>query len=252
MVAVLTGSNHFQRAMRTAWNDGVPNLCRKALRYLRDEREIDIAVRMDAKRLREKAARHPSARGIFIDCGSNLGQGYSYFVRRYPLAQFDFVLVEPNPHCLPALRSIVRGHEKQVRLIEAAACTYEGSTLLFGTSGGGNETSDAATIVPYLAPDPDHIERVSGIEVRTFSLSDLLMGKRDDYGAVAVKLDIEGAEYAVLEDLIERGLAPSIDALYVEFHSRYICEPARSRYARRERAIQEKLAGQGVNFRLWK
>ena len=38
-------------------------------------------------------------KGLFIDCGSNLGQGFTFFEQYFPLKIFDYILVEPNPFC---------------------------------------------------------------------------------------------------------------------------------------------------------
>ena len=38
-------------------------------------------------------------KGLFIDCGSNLGQGFTFFEQYFPLKTFDYILVEPNPFC---------------------------------------------------------------------------------------------------------------------------------------------------------
>ena len=46
-------------------------------------------------------------KGLFIDCGSNLGQGFSFFEQYFPLKTFDYILVEPNPFCKEELIKII-------------------------------------------------------------------------------------------------------------------------------------------------
>ena len=44
--------------------------------------ELDVGAAIDARRALAKiAAAGPGARGLFIDCGSNLGQGYKQFAQ---------------------------------------------------------------------------------------------------------------------------------------------------------------------------
>lgn len=250
-MALLTGSHHIERAWHTMLHQGVPELLRKTASYLREERNIDRDVRADARCLIRKAAGHRSRRGLFIDCGSNTGQAFSYFVRRFPLERFDFALIEPNPHCMPFLRQIADRHE-EIELIEGAAGTAEGRTsLILRSEAEKGKTSDAATIMPHF-PGSSGAFVGAPVEVRTFSFGEFLGRQFERYGAIALKLDIEGAEYAVLEDLLQRDLLSRVDALYVEFHAHTMSDAVRGGYLARERAIIASLEKRDVAYRLWR
>jgi hypothetical protein len=87
--------------------------------------------------------------------------------------------------------------------------------------------------------------------VETFSLSDLIMAKRAAYDAVVMKMDVEGAEYEILEDVIEKGVHRKLDAVYVEFHSQYMTGSERADRRSVEKKIQNSFSRANVVFRRW-
>jgi hypothetical protein len=68
---------------------------------------------------------------------------------------------------------------------------------------------------------------------------------------VAVKMDIEGAEYAVLEELVHDGTITLVSELMVEFHTQQFDQKLRPRYARREANIREALSRFPVQILDW-
>lgn len=71
--------------------------------------------------------------------------------------------------------------------------------------------------------DGDHVFRYKTYEIEAVSLRDFLekLTETQKMGKVAIKLDIEGAEFDVLDDLFASPIISSIDELYVEFHERF-------------------------------
>lgn len=212
---------------------------------------LAVQLRRDARQVRA-AVRADGGRGLFIDCGSNLGQGFRHFRGHFPPDAFDYVLVEPNPFCVERLRHLSAELGGAIELIPAAASTAEGEARFYGLtedarggySEGGSIVRDHATA--WYAPDASR-----ATVVPTFSFADLLERMRGRYRGIAIKMDIEGAECEVLEDVIARGLHRAIAVLYVEFHSQYMTEPSRSVYAGREAAIARAFAAAGVPLRRW-
>lgn len=195
------------------------------------------------------AAAGSGARGLFIDCGSNLGQGFGEFVRHYPLSHFDYVLVEPNPNCLPALRRLQAERGGCIELLPQAAGISTGSVKFFGLEH--DATSQGASMLKehnnlYYAAD-----EAQALEVPTFSLSDLIRERAPRYAVTVLKLDIEGGEYEVLPHLIGENVHRALSAAYIEFHSHYMAEPQRTRYRLLEDGIRARLSTDGVRYRIW-
>lgn len=214
--------------------------------------QLEQVVSADAAVARAKLNAGPRHRGLFIDCGSNLGQGFNYFRRFYPLEDYDHILIEPNPNCLPALRELCAGLPGNIRIIEQAAGTGVGEVKFFGLAeGNADPTSQGGSTMKdhnsrYYAADEN-----KAITVKTFSLADLIAGEHPKYGSTILKLDIEGGEYEVLEDLVAKGIHRNLDFSYVEFHSQYMAEPRSSQYRAKEQELMQRFAADGVAFRQW-
>jgi len=218
---------------------------------------MDTAVTVDAARVLAKLdAAGPGKRGLFIDCGSNLGQGFGQFAKHYPLQRFDYILIEPNPNCLPELKRQAQMRMERLgnsgarlEILEQAAGTRVGTVKFFGlehdpTSQGGSMLKDHNN--RYYEANEER-----ALEVPTFSLAGLIQQRAPLYGAVALKLDIEGGEYEVLPHLISEGAHRLLDSAYIEFHSQYMAEPEHTRYQLLEDGIQARLHRDGVPYRIW-
>ena len=191
--------------------------------------------------------------GLFIDCGSNIGQAFKFFKDYYPLNLCDYVLIEPNPFCLPLLMKIREDIGEKIEIIPAAAAAHNGTTKFYGlVEDKRGSLSDGGSILQihnslfYMA------DAQKALTVRTFSLSDFIKAKiKQGYSYITLKLDIEGSEYEVLEDLIMHNLHRHLAAMYVEFHSRYMSDCYRKRYEKIELRLLTKLREDGVRFTLW-
>jgi len=204
------------------------------------------------RQLKPSPDRRPA---LFIDCGSNVGQGISYFLDFFPPSHFDYVLVEPNPHCAAVLRTSVLPMlpSSQARIIEAAAAARDGEARLYGlVEDERGETSQGASIFSQHNSAFYRADEGAALVVKSFSFSHFLNESAAAYDTIAVKMDIEGAEYEVLESMLKDGTAELVSILCVEFHSRYMREPERTRYERLERQLLAELASRGGKVHLWK
>jgi FkbM family methyltransferase len=133
-----------------------------------------------------------------VDLGANTGYALAYLAAHFPQARF--IAFEPHPRLLRALyRNIqLNGLEGRVRVHPAAATTRTGELSLT------DEESEST-----LAKRPG----VRTIEVMGEDLFDALAGVQVDL----LKMDIEGAEYPLLDD--PRFVALKPRAIVMEWHS---------------------------------
>lgn len=193
-------------------------------------------------------------RGLFIDCGSNVGQGFTQFEHHFPLDHFDFIMIEPNPHCIPHLQALIRlrNADDRIQLKEAAASTHNQTLQFFGINDGGNgELSQGASTLRSHNSTRYIADESKAINVAAFSLSDLLYEKATRYRTIILKMDIEGAECEVLEQMLDQGTAQLLRKLYVEFHAKYLVEPDASITRAREKAIVRRLQKIPVPLSRW-
>ena len=128
------------------------------------------------------------APAAIVDCGAHIGTFTLLAKRRFPRAAIT--AFEPNPRNAGFLRRHAKINGlRQVRVEQAAVSDAEGTARFdFGTGSGTG-----------------HLSSHGAIEVRTLRLDDFCAAN----GIVprAVKIDVEGAEAAVLE-----GFAATVDA----------------------------------------
>ena len=193
-------------------------------------------------------------KGLFIDCGSNLGQGFTFFERYFPLKTFDYILVEPNPFCEEELIKKInqKKQEGSIDLIFEAASTSEGTTKFYGlVEGNRGKTNEAASALRESASSWYTVSEEDAITVDTFSLADFIRDQASFYKIIVVKMDIEGAEYDVLDHLIKKGVHKKIATIFTEFHSQYMTEPDKTIYENREKAIIQSFKNDKIPFHLW-
>ena len=182
-------------------------------------------------------------RGLFLDCGSNIGQGFEFFRKYYPNRLYDYILFEPNPHCFQVLKDKYFVLAKDgVQLKNVAVGTEDGEVNFYGLeSEKGGIYAVGGTVLPehnsrlYSTPSYASI-KVSSLDFSNFILDTL---QKNDYAVVILKLDIEGGEYPVLDALISNNLISRFNTIYVEFHSQYMSSEFASEYRKREKAFLE-------------
>jgi FkbM family methyltransferase len=138
-----------------------------------------------------------------IDCGSNVGLSVLFFKSLYPDAKIT--AFEPDPEAFDVLsKNIEQNSLKDVVAHQCALTDYDG-TIEFHKPAAG--TGDLTMSVDA--------ERMSGttISVPAKRLAPFLCDRVD-----LLKIDIEGAEEAVLKDLYKSGVLPNINQMHLEYH----------------------------------
>ena len=143
----------------------------------------------------------------FLDCGAHDGRSVETFKARTPdWREFEIHCFEPNPIFRDGLRALAR-----VTFHEAAVWVEVGSKPLYQHLEGKLKASSLLSCKQDLnLSDPIMVFCVDfGSWVKRHF-------QRDDY--IVVKMDIEGAEYRVLSQMIADGSIGYVNELYVEFH----------------------------------
>ncbi|MBL8490174.1 MAG: FkbM family methyltransferase [Rhodocyclaceae bacterium] len=145
----------------------------------------------------------PSSAQRIIDCGSNIGMSILYFKTRYPGARI--LGFEPHPTVFAALERNVRTNGlTDVRIRQAALSDKPGTVEFFLHEGGEGALNMGMFGFPGEA---------KSLTVEAETLSSHLEEETD-----LLKLDIEGAETSVLEDLASHGLLRRIRRIVCEYH----------------------------------
>ena len=135
-----------------------------------------------------------------LDCGSNIGAASLFFKRAYPGARITAYEADPAL-CAMTRRNLDRNGAGDVEVVQAALWTSNGS-VTFRAEGADSGMIDG------LAGAID----ARGVTVPALRLRDVLERDRVDF----MKLDIEGAECAVLEDC--EPVLDRVNAMIMDLH----------------------------------
>jgi len=126
---------------------------------------------------------------------------------------WEIFAFEANPNLIPQIPK-----KPNTTILNKAIWTHDGTVEFYlaedtlGSSVLGNKKTG------NLAKTPTKVDSVDFGQWLKNNFS------RDDY--IFVKLDIEGAEYDVLENMLKDGTIVLVDRLYVEFHNVKVNVPA--------------------------
>jgi FkbM family methyltransferase len=154
---------------------------------------------------------------IFIDGGARIGESLDLLLnKRDDLLGCDVYLFECNPNHLKVLHKISENNLNYNFIVRNEAIWDENSFLDFYTAidKWGDEGNT------LISDKKENLDRDNPIKVKTIKFSDFISQfDIDDY--IVLKLDIEGAEYNVLWDLINTNEIIKINELHVEFHDHF-------------------------------
>ena len=177
---------------------------------------------------------------IFIDCGGHDGCSVRFFRKNYDKnEEFDIISLEPNPNFSKCYDDF-----KKHEFYEAAAWIKDEELSLY--LGKSRYTGSSSVIKDK---DDFKINKNNPLTVKAVSLERLLREKTSEDDLIFLKMDIEGAEYEVLESLFETGLIRRIDRLFIEWHSTKLKK--RKEYTTREKDLKRKLKQINLTPELW-
>jgi FkbM family methyltransferase len=139
-----------------------------------------------------------------IDCGSNIGASLAYFYSRDPKSRITAFEGDEGNFRYLAANCKINSWTADIHCLALDRTDGEKTWYTFGDAGtlrSGFRTEFSAD-APAMAR-----------QVRTVPLSRYIDGRVD-----LLKLDIEGAEHAVIQDLVESGKIGSIDRIVMEYH----------------------------------
>jgi FkbM family methyltransferase len=146
-----------------------------------------------------------------IDCGANIGKYTAALAKTGALVH----AFEPDPACFRALTTKFSTNPN-VKLHQKAVSTCDGLTKLFMHKGRDKESVIGSASSSLLA-SKSNVDNDSFVDVETIELSAFVA----KLGHVSLmKMDIEGFEIEVLNDMLDKGTLSLIDQTFVELHDR--------------------------------
>jgi FkbM family methyltransferase len=151
---------------------------------------------------------------LMIDCGLGLDISFPVaFLKRFPDARV--IGVEPNPRALHFCRA---NCPQGMTILDRAIWTSSDQTVTFHLPRPLSQLPGGADgISGSLDPSHGYVAGGEQIQTRTIDLLRILSDVRSEECAI-LKLDIEGAEYELLQALCAGGEIRRAHQILVEFH----------------------------------
>jgi len=180
---------------------------------------------------------------IFLDCGAWKGNSISYFLETFENAKdYQIYAFECNTDIVSKLRNNIRKNNiDNVNIIEKALWDSDGVRTF---KVGVNKYSESSSLLQskrIIRHNKSNDMRVECINFSNWIKTNL---KKDDY--IICKLNIEGAEYRVLNKLIGDKTIDYINELHVAWHWKKV------RYSEEQHNILvSQLERRRLKYQIW-
>lgn len=173
-------------------------------------------------------------KNIFLNCGAHKGESTKFWLEKYGrIKEWEIHSFEANP-------ALWDGLEKtDGTLYKSAVWIYDGVIDLYR----GKYSAGSTVMQNKISAELDYTKPVQ-IPCIDFSRWVKENFSRDDF--IAVKMDIEGAEFEVIPHLIKTEAIQWIDEMYVEFHPNKISDVTTTK----SRELEDKLSKM-VSLYIW-
>lgn len=194
-------------------------------------------------------------KNIFIDCGTHFGEGLDFFINELKIDdKWEIHSFEANPKTYNHFSD----KEKYKNLncfFYNKAVSDKNDTVVFNREtpngypeefmmGGGSSFMPIEEWNPWGTFKEGYCDSV---EVESFDLSEFVNNLQGDN--IFCKMDIEGAEFQVLEKMIENQTILKIKEIWIEFHEEFFKNP--DPYRIRKSFILNKLNESGIKYHEW-
>lgn len=179
----------------------------------------------------------------FIDLGAYQAdtiKEFNNWIQLYDKpGEYDIYAFEPNP--VLENQNIINAKKNNYIFKPWAAWTHDGHILL---AVDGTKTPMGSTVMPSKSAIWD---RFPHVQVKCFNFSQWLAAKFSEGDEVIVKMDIEGAEFPILEQMLKEDTIRIPSYLFVEFHANKVKDYTTDDTNNLVNRIIEK----GGNIKLW-
>lgn len=179
---------------------------------------------------------------LAFDCGANQG----VVTARLAATGAHVIAYEPDPWAFAQL-STRFADTANVTLVQAALAR-EAGTVTLHRAGNFDDNPSGASVKSTILDGGRSVDDSTGIDVPCLAFSAEIAGRLGDRAEVCfVKMDIEGAELEILEDLVERDAFGQIRCLVAETHERKF-KSLRGRFKALRDTVRARYPAKRVNL----
>ena len=191
-------------------------------------------------------------RKIFLDCGSNLGQGFTKISQENNMnEEWEFYLFEPNFECCQILKESIKFPKLEIYQ-KAVSDNYGFSDLFIEFCPTESKWVGGATHIntgEYIKPSyiKDEYFKKSEYQIETIDLSDFIKKNFSFEDHIVLKLDIEGSEFNILKKMIQDKTLDYVNKIYIEWHDHFFS----GNQFNEKNYILEKINEKNINYNIW-
>jgi FkbM family methyltransferase len=161
--------------------------------------------------------RRTQPRRIFVDCGSNTCQILAERIERG--LETEFFAFEPQPELAGYAEEIRRRHPATpIHFFNKAVWVQDGTIDFYLATEWGPNYRGGSTVLTGHLKNAAKVDYSQPLAVECVDFSRWIMRNFTERDHLVVKMDIEGAEYPVLEKMVAEGTIDYVSELIVEFH----------------------------------
>lgn len=165
--------------------------------------------------LRRRARRRP--RKVFVDCGSNTCKVLSERIERG--TETEFFAFEPQPELASCVEEVRRRYPgTPIHFCDKAVWVHGGTMDFYLATEWGPNHRGGSTLLEGHVKNAAKVDYSRPIAVGCIDFSRWIRRNFSRRDHLVVKMDIEGAEYPVLEKMVADGTIDYVAELIVEFH----------------------------------
>jgi len=193
---------------------------------------------------------------IFFDCGTHYGEGLRQFSDMFQMnEEWKIHTFEANPVTYEVFKNRRLPHlGSNVMAYNYAVTTYDGEIDMYIESPDTEirDTGQGSSIVAKEKWNPQNgilKFREDLVPVPCIDLSKFLELHSSEDDFIVMKLDVEGAEYDILDKMLEDMTLHRISHLFVEFHAKYFTNLEEMQ--QRELNLVNRIKNEGINLHHW-
>ena len=167
---------------------------------------------------------------LVIDCGANIGMALIFFKKLYPNSRI--IAFEPDKRTFEKLKKNVEINKlKNIKLFNKAVMNSEGTVNFYYDPS--NPGSLSMSIEKKRLPGV--CERVDSTLLSNY------IEERVDF----IKMDIEGAEFSVIQELTNQNKLKLVNEIIIEYH--HHIEPEENRFSKILKILEDNGFGYQIN-----
>lgn len=156
-------------------------------------------------------------RKVFVDCGSNTCTVLADRIEHR--LETEFFAFEPQPELVACVAEVQRKHpEIPIHFFNKAVWVHDGTMDFYLATEWGPNYKGGSTLLAGHVKNAAKVDYSHPVVVECIDFSRWIQRNFRRRDHLVVKMDIEGAEYPVLEKMIADGTIDYVTELIVEFH----------------------------------